>query len=344
MRWLLGIAFGLAVVWCGWWFVASTALERASAAWFADRRAEGWTAQEGGIAVRGFPSRLDLTVTAPVLRDPVTGWGWQAPFAQLLTLSYRPWHLIAALPPEQRFDIPGPPGEAAPRTAILQADRLQASVVMRPTVDLPLDRITVVGDALRLVLPDAAAVAAGTLRLATRPAVARANGHEIGVEALDIAPPAALLAALPPGTALPDRIGTLRVDAELGFSAPLDRHAGQTRPVVQTLDLREARLNWGDLVIHARGALSPDAQGRAEGRIEVQVQNWRLALAAAVAAGWITPEVAPTWERALDLLAQQSGVEGRLDLPLSMRNGRASLGPLPLGPAPHLGARSAGKG
>jgi hypothetical protein len=133
------------------------------------------------------------------------------------------------------------------------------------------------------------------------------------------------------------------VDAELGFSAPLDRHAGRTQPRLVMLDLQGAALDWGDLRIAASGQLVPDAAGYAEGRIAISVENWRLGLAVAVAAGWIRPEVAPTWERALAILAQ-TGTRGVLEVPLTLRKGRASLGPLPIGPAPRFASAPAPEG
>ena len=55
-----------------------------------------------------------------------------------------------------------------------------------------------------------------------------------------------------------------------------------------------------------------------------------------VAAGLITADAAPTVTRALELLVQQGNDPSVLTLPLAFQQGRMSLGPLPLGPAPFL--------
>jgi hypothetical protein len=128
----------------------------------------------------------------------------------------------------------------------------------------------------------------------------------------------------------------VRLRAFAGLSAPLDRFAGQTRPGLTALELREASLRWGALTVSARGQVAADAEGLAEGRIDIRIAPWPLALEAAVAAGLIRPELAPTWAEIARRLAEGSADPDRLDLPLTLARGRAALGPLPLGPAPRL--------
>jgi hypothetical protein len=55
-----------------------------------------------------------------------------------------------------------------------------------------------------------------------------------------------------------------------------------------------------------------------------------------VAAGTVRPELARTAETMLEGLAKQSGDPEVLKLPLVLKDGWMSLGPLPLGPAPAL--------
>ncbi|MDZ4134328.1 MAG: DUF2125 domain-containing protein, partial [Paracoccaceae bacterium] len=107
MRVLLAVVLGLAMLWGGYWFVGARALEQGGAAWFADQTAQGRIAMRDSFGVRGFPNRFDLTVEGLRLADPATGYGWQAPFVQIFSLTYKPWHIIAALPPEQQFQTPG---------------------------------------------------------------------------------------------------------------------------------------------------------------------------------------------------------------------------------------------
>lgn len=335
MRVLTWIVMLAGIAWCGWWWVAATALERGTAAWFETQAAQGRIASRGGETVSGFPNRLDLTVDAPALADARSGFAWRAPFAQVFAMTWKPWHVIAALPGGQVLTLPDG------REVILDGEKVMASVVVKPDTALTLDRTSLAGDALVLRpgtvgRPAEEALSIAQLRFGTRQAPARAMGHEVALEVTGIGLPPALLAGLPQGSALPGRIDRLRLDTELGFDAPLDRHAATTRPGLTVLALREARLDWGDLALTGDGTLTRDARGRAEGRIAIRIDNWRLALDAAVAAGLLTPEVAPTWARAMELLEQAGGRPGRVELPLVMSGGRMSLGPVPLGPAPQM--------
>lgn len=329
MRALMAVVIGLALAWAGYWLIGARALETATQDWFADQTAQGRLASHGSLVVHGFPSRFDLTIQTPKLADPATGLGWQAPFIQLLSLSYKPWHIIAALPETQQFFT-------VDQRVTLTATHLQASLIVKPGPALALDRIAVVGEGLQAVSSLGWQIAADHARFASRQDPTQRNAHQIGIELTGLAPDPALIAALAGQSDLPAQIAIARLDAVAGFSAPLDRHAGQTQPRLTTLAVREGLILWGSLRLYAKGSITPDAQGLAQGRIDLRVENWPEALTAATEIGLISPEVAPTLDRALTLLAAQSGQPLILDLPLSFQSGYMSLGPIPLGSAPRL--------
>ena len=321
MRAVLAIVMLLAVLWSGYWVAGSQALSRGAEAWFAAAPAQGIEASRDSLAVRGFPNRFDLTVQDVRLADPASGYAWQAPFAQVFSLSYKPWHIIAALPPSQTLTTPA--GVIA-----LTSGKLQASVIVIPGSALTLDRTTLIGTALAATGPGFA-IRADDLRLGTRIDPARADTHQIGLEVTNLSP----------GVVLPDlpaAIGRLRVDAAATLTAPLDRFAGQTRPTLAALDLTEARLDWGTLSLSASGTLVADATGLAEGRITLRVDNWRLLIPVFVASGMIAPDFAPNLTRGLEVMASASPDRDVLDLPVTFARGRVSLGPFPLGPAPRM--------
>lgn len=326
MRWLLWAVLIVAAGWSGLWFAGAHMLDRAVADALAQSVPE---VSASDYAVRGFPNRFDVTLTEPRLADPVSGFGWSAPFVQVFALSYRPWHTILALPPEQRLVWPN-------GGLILRAEMLQASLVLRPTQALPLDRLTVVGKGLDLRPDLGVGASVGAVHFATRLDQTRVNTHEIGLQVSGIAPDATALALLPAGTDLPPAADTLRLDAFASFSDPLDRFAAQTLPDLTRLDLKELSFRWGDILLEGEGALVPDSNGFAEGRITLRLDQWRKAIDAAVAVGALRPEIAPTWAEFARRLAEASGNPDRLDLPLIFGRGRMSLGPIPLGLAPRL--------
>ena len=327
MRVLLAAILGLAVLWGGYWFVGARTVERQVDQWFDSQAASGLIATRDSAAVHGFPNRFDLTIDAPVLADPVRGIGWQAPFVQILSLSYKPWHVIGIFPPEQTITTPD-------QTIGLKAGSLRGSVVFDPTADFALDRSTLIGEALFARSDAGWQIGAAGLRLGSRPVIGRANTHDLGMTLQDIALDPGFMASMGDQPGLPEIVQVLRLDAEIGLTAALDRHAAQTLPKVADVTVKEMLVTWGDLVLSGKGKIVVDADGIADGVIALRLDQWRKALPPAIAAGLISAEVAPTWERALALLAEQAGTPDRLDLPLTFRKGWLSLGPLPLGPAP----------
>ncbi|MGB8812432.1 MAG: DUF2125 domain-containing protein [Paracoccaceae bacterium] len=329
MRALWTVVMGLGLLWGGYWFVGSQAVERGAESWFADQAAQGMIATRDTLVVRGFPNRFDLTVEGLHLADPASGYGWRAPFVQIFSLTYKPWHVIAALPPSQSFQTPF-------QDVTLTSDKLQGSVVVVPGTALALDRVTAVGDGLALRSSLGWLLAAKQARFGTRPDPADANAHEIGFEVSGLVPDPALMKVLAGQTNLPPEIEVVRLDSTATLSVPLDRYVAETTPALNKLVIREGLIRWGSLVFFAKGSVVPDAQGFAEGRIDLRIEDWRQALAAAVAMGVIKPEIAPTLDQALGLLAQQSGDPDVLNLPLSFQSGQVSLGPIPLGRGPQL--------
>ena len=325
MRRLIWAVLAVSGLWGGYWFVGSTVLERGTRDLLASA-APGVAA--ASVDVAGFPSRFDMTLTG--LRVGEAGAVvWQAPFLQLLTLSYTPWHLVAALPPEQTVTLPDG------RVVTATSTKLQASLVVTPTRAVALNRIVVAGDGLALRVDDQPTLSLDSLRFATRADPARMDTYEVGLDVKGLRPDPAVFTArtdhpLPIGDA------SLHLDAFIGFSAPLDRFAGETHPVPVLIELKDARLVWGDILVGASGRLTPDAGGLAEGQIDLTLSGWDSAVAVAVAAGLLRPQIAPTFAELARRLADASPTPDRIDLPLVFANGGVRLGPLPLGPAPRL--------
>lgn len=328
MRALLVLVLTAALLWGGYWFLGARTAENAAEAWFAGQKAQGWVAEKDSLSLAGFPSRFDLTVEGLHLADPDGSFDLRAPFVQILSLSYTPWHLIAALP--NAFDL-GVGGQ----NLVVSSSKMQASLVMEPKPSLPLSRFASEADAVRIVSDFGWVLAAERLRFATRQDPARLNGHEIGLEIKGLRPDPALVAALD-GTGLPEGIETAQLSMTVGLSAPLDRFAEANPPQVEALAIKEGLIRWGDLVLFVSGSVVPDANGLAEGRFDLRVEQWRKGVLMAQAMGLIPPQLQQTVETMVQNLAEAGGDPEVLNLPLVFAGGRMSLGPLPLGVAPRL--------
>lgn len=328
MRALIWITLVAALLWGGLWVAASTAIRNGTESWFAAQAARGIVAEKSGLTVIGFPSRVDVTVNDLTLADPAQGTGWQTPFLQVFSMSWKPWHLIAALPTGQIVTLPG-------QEIALDGEGMLASLELHPGPDLALNRTRVEARALRLVSTGGWALGADRMFAATEEDPSLADTHRLGLTVDGIAVDPALLAKLQ-GTDLPARAETLHLDAYATFSAPLDRHADQTRPHLTGLDLRDLRLLWGPLQITATGRMAAGVDGLAEGEIAVTITGWRRLLPLAVALGLTTQDQADVLARGLEVMAKAGPDPEVLTLPLRAAAGRMTLGPLPLGAAPRM--------
>lgn len=337
MRKLLFLLVAATALWAGYWFVGSNAVRDGVEGWFADTASQGLVAEKTGVTVAGFPNRFDLTIDGLRLADPASGTGWTAPFVQVFAMTWKPWHIIAALPPEQQVTLPG--GDIR-----VTSQDLKASLRAKPSTDLPLAEVRLAGAALALASANDWTLELGefTLGLRADPALGDA-GYELGFDLAPLTPDPASVAKvnavaipdLPPAN-LPPTVEALWGSIYLGFSAPLDRHAGDRKPNLTRIEINQLNFAWGDLAASAKGLVEADTQGYAAGKVTVEVTNWNRLPALLVALGAVRPEAAPTIARAMQALAAQSTDLTVLSLTLVLEDGRMSFGPFPLGPAPQM--------
>ena len=325
MRRLIVLIVAAAALWGGYWVVASRGLEAGLRNWLATPQV-GWAAEYADMNVRGFPNRLDTVIDNPVVTTD-TGITWRAPFFQAMALSYKPNHVILVWPNQQTIETPF-------GTASVTTGDMRGSIVFGANTDLTLDHSNFVIEGLRAAMASGGELTAKNALFATRLAPVRTNVHEIGLDASEITPPADMLAQLGLGRAAPAVIEQVKLDAALGFDRPLDRFALEGTPAqINRIELKHARVQWGDMALRAHGDLDVDSAGTLDGSITLGITNWRNVLRLAVNAGLIPKQQAKQIERGFALLSANGDA---LELPLYMRGGVMSLGPIPLGPAPRL--------
>ena len=327
---LIVVILSVALVWMVWWAFGSTALDRSLTAWVDARRAEGWAADVEDIAVNGFPNRFDTTLTDVQFADPETGVAWSAPFLQLLALAYKPYQVIAVLPPEHRLST-------LVQTLTITNDQARGSIFFRPNPSLPLERSTIIVDGLSITSSLGWDTAMEQGRFATEAVAARPNAHRIGAEITGLTPSEDAKRLLDPGGILPDQVERLRFDATVGFTTSWDRSALEVaRPQITDIDIGDLSAVWGTVTFRAAGEVTVDETGLPSGQITVKAVEWRRLLDMAVATGLVADALAPTVERGLELLAALKGPSDTIDAPLTFAQGEVSIGPIYLGPAPKL--------
>ncbi|MDD8022941.1 MAG: DUF2125 domain-containing protein, partial [Paracoccaceae bacterium] len=160
------------------------------------------------------------------------------------------------------------------------------------------------------------------------------TAYDLGLDLDQLDLPAGWLHQIAPQTQLPARVERLHLDATATLDAALDRAAPAAPPQLTALDLHAAQLDWGGRQLRADGAVQISATGQPEGTITFRSKDWQSWLALAGELGLIAPKQMPMLTGLGAYLAQAQG--GELAVPLAFQNGRMSLGPVPLGPAPVL--------
>lgn len=329
MRKLLTLIIVVALAWAGYWVIGSQGHKAALTKWMDDRRLEGWQVEYSDHIVRGFPNRFDTTLTDLRLTDPETGISWQAPFFQVLSLSYKPNHLIAVWPHEQLF--------ATPHGKItLKSDDMRASLVVKPSTALELDRANIEMAGAVLTSSDGWTASFDTLNAAIRNAPATASSYDVVVDIATLLPGERFRKLIDQGGALPDQIEALRLDLQAALAGPLNRRALEIRrPDVTALTINDLRATWGELDLRAKGEMDV-VDARPDGSLAITAKNWRDMLALAVSAGALDAGSASAVELGLGFLASASGNANALDATLKFSGGTTFLGPLPIGPAPQI--------
>jgi len=200
----------------------------------------------GGSPCRGLAGRIYRppgarfsTLTDLRLTDPETGISWQAPFFQVLSLSYKPNHLIAVWPNEQQI--------ATPREKFtLKTANMRASLKVKPSTQLGLDTAQI----------DSEGWTAGfdTLNAAIRLVGGAGSTYDVATTIDQLLPGERVRKVIDQGGTLPETIETLRYDLQVALDAPLDRTTIEAaRPNITNLNIRELRGTWGALEAPRRG-------------------------------------------------------------------------------------------
>lgn len=320
MRVLVAVLLAALALWAGYWFFGQRQIETRLAAAMEQGAGGGLVLKQSGIEVAGFPSRFDLTITEPALSDPARGWGISADFAQVLAMTWKPWHLIGVLPNSVTLRTPG--GELD-----LQSTRFLSSLTYGPSADLPFEAAIVEVDAPALLGQGGALIGAERLVLALRREARAEPAYRLGLQILGLAGGAQAAPA------------DARLDAVIVTTAPLDRRALETPPGIAALELSALSIDWGAIRLTGEGRIAPSALGHAEGEIALRLTGWRELPPALSAAGFLPTGLAEALRRALEGVAQDQGNPEVLALPLRLQDGLALLGGQVLGPAPRMDQR-----
>lgn len=327
MRALFWITGLLATLYAGYWVVGSRAVLNGATEALSELKAEG-RADYGAIALKGFPSRFDLTIDTPKLESADGRMTWQAPFIQFLALSYRPHNLIAVWPQDQTVHLDG-------EQLDLQSDDLRASVTLVPGLDLPLDHSEVEGHGLVLTSDLGWQVLAEKLIVASRQVGADASRHELAIVLTGLAPGNAFRGQIDPARRQPATVQEARLTLTATFDRALDRKALAGPLRILSLEALDLSLIWGKIAASASGDLAIDEMGNPTGQLSLALTNWRDLLILLSDSGVLSAEQAATAEQALANAAKPDD-PATVTLPLTFRDGVIWMGFIPLAMSPRF--------
>lgn len=321
MIWALLVVATMATIgWGGYWFVGARTVDRSVERVLADNPA----ISAADHSLQGFPNRFDLTLDEPRLEQG--GISWRAPFIQFFALSYRLNHVIAVFAHDQQLTVQG-------RELALHTTDMRASLVMEPGLSLPLERLALVAEAPALSTSNETH-RADAVRFASR--ALDGTRHQAVIEVERAFPDPTLMATLDPENHWPRQFDVIRLEGEVTFDRPLDRHMlSEAPPQLMELALTGGRLVFDAVSISAEGRLIPDAQGYLSGEVTLVVTGWRTLMRMARDAGLMPSEHDVLVTLALQSMTDPDNPE-RLEAPFVVQSGDVMLGPVVLGTIPPL--------
>ncbi|MCG7519443.1 DUF2125 domain-containing protein [Ruegeria sp. Ofav3-42] len=330
MRGLIRVIIFVTVVWSAYWFVAGFGLRNAITTWFDKQQERGWQAEFSDVSTAGYPFHHVTHLNSPALADPVNGTAWSADWIEFQSPSIWPGRQVL------RFADTPQRLSYFDQTATIEANDLQAELQLRPGVALVLEKMALTAGPWSIT-DEAEALAGGNTLTLIMEQTSIPEAYTVGARIDGFTPGDDLRELMRSATTLPQAFETLEMDMTVTFDKAWDRTAlEQSRPQPVKIDLQLAEMKWGELRLFAAGKLDVDAQGIPSGEIAIKAENWRDMIAMANAAGALPDQAVDPVTRALNFMAGLGGNPKTLDLQLNFRDGFVALGPLPLGPAPHL--------
>jgi uncharacterized protein DUF2125 len=319
-------AVTIAVALAAYWLWAAGQVRTAIAQWAEAQRAAGYDIAYAGPEIGGFPIRLAVRLDAPRIAAP-EGWRWSGGAIAGEAAFWQPLLLRLALPLEQ--ELAGV-WRGTERTLRMQAARADATI----RFDARGQAVAATLEATDISVQDAGG---GRLRIARlRHRANRPPPMTDGVSHLLLRGEieALTLAETPPAP-FPATIDRLAYDADLIGTIPPGEPAAALaawRDGGGALNVVDLVFVWGPLDVRADGTLTLDTLLRPHGTFSARIAGLPEMLDAAVAQGMVQPGAAAGLRLAVLTLADGRDASGRpvVRLPVTLRDGRVFLGPVPL--------------
>lgn len=317
-----------------YWYLSELNLENGFAAWLAERRAAGWTANVEAPARGGWPVAAMLTV-----RD-VSLSGGTPFFSGAVAWSTQRLTLRVALLRPNRIEVVA---DGAQRLRLADSPQI-AAIADRFRLTMPLQAglpsfVDVAAENLRAGVPGGGEASAGTLHLHMHLRADAPSGESAATFSLTakaVRPPAPL------DRTLGSNIGALGVEGALNgpvsSSGTLAERVAAWRDSGGSLEIRRLALAWGPLDLTASATLALDEDLQPMGAGSARAIGYSETLDALAAHGAITRSAATAAKAVLSLLAHnpEDGSPPDVEVPLTLQYRTLSMRQVPLIRLPEL--------
>ena len=324
--WLIAIAtpFVAVVLYVVYWFVAANQLAVAISAWQDEQRTAGIHIDYQGLHIDGFPGAFRVTMDAPRVerRTSMMSWSWSS---RRLVSHTGPWSfnavhgevigdhslVILNLTTSGSYIVATERAEFSLRAA---NQRVRGSLRLRDA------RI----DGGR---PDSAVVVKGVDISVEVGQGENAGGVVVDIDASGLRPPAAAVRF----AKIFDRVSlraiwTGSIPESFSYAA-----LSRWRDSGGVVELPRAFIKLGDVSLSADGTVALDQEMRPVAAFKAKIQGFEAGLQMLTDAQDLSPTQSAALRIGLRLMAKRSNQPGTVEFPLTLQEGRAYFGKIPIG-------------
>lgn len=327
-RWIMRLTALIILALGGWWWLATTGLERGMTAFWDSQQADGLEVSLGDTKRAGFPLRIAATQRDVTITDPTAQKQINLPAYTLSSPIYWPGDATLSVPSAAPITVNAPQG-----VFTLTSGGMQAAIKLHPGTALELEAVQASGSQLSLDLVEGRVFSVDDLQ-AEATQTSDPLTYDIDLTATGLALGSVIRQGLQMPVSWPDAFEPVVADMTVTFDRHWNRSAlTGARPQPRRIQIDQLTAVWSEIGIEAKGDLDVSAQGELDGKLSLKVQNWQRVFDMAVA----TTQIPPKWRSTVEqVLGAMADADGTLDLPITMSGGQMRVGFFPLGPSPRL--------
>ena len=305
MRLLLIITSLLALIWSSYWIVFSVKLKSEVSDFIESHNSDQWVVDYSDLSIKGFPNRFDITLNKLYIRDNDLSVTWLLPYFQILSLSYKPNHLILVFPNTQTL-------ENGNNKIIFNTTDMLASLSFMDYKFSELDQFILSIEKSELKGPKRKILNTTALNFAVKQNKTRNGNYHLGFRGNDIQ------------LNLTEKNNfNFIFDVEMALKE-LNGLTNKKMPKISTVDIKALNLSSPNFNINGNGKASFNDNNIKDGVLNIKAKNWRSFF------NTLFPENAKL-RMGLDLIAPVTQNDETLHFSLKVDNGNIYLGPIFIG-------------